>query len=361
MESDVERSNEWLRLFGQAVELGRLRGLRRFRVVGSAHYGGMQTAATVAPDLLLGEGKGVFFTALGLPPGGTGQVPLLSELTLRTIGLTDEQGVLLAEAVRVGNFRQVRVLELRSNWNLGRLGMEALVGAVEESEEGMPFLETLDVAYTHAGMGGASLGPALLSGKLGKLCKVNFMSSHLTADSVRALAGTVREGRFSVVSFLDLSHNELDSEAVGEFMTAIVQSEAGLPFLKVLDLRMNHLQSADGALVRALASGKLPTLEGLHPFHFSVGREGVEALAHTVREGREFPARLHQKIEFRLHDLPDNQTVVDPLLIALAESQKGLPRSISSLELNFGILREEAMALLASNQGEGGSCRGWRY
>uniref|UniRef100_A0A0G4FAG9 Uncharacterized protein n=1 Tax=Chromera velia CCMP2878 TaxID=1169474 RepID=A0A0G4FAG9_9ALVE len=269
--------------------------------------------------------------------------------------LTDADITRFAEAVRVGNLSGLRVLQLvgdsksEDKW-FSSEGMEALMGSVVESEEGLPFLEKLRLSCTRAGEGGASLGRALMSGKLPKLSDINLSNSRLTDEALRGLGHAVREGGLVGVASLDLSRNEdIEKESWEGFMREIVQSERGMPKLKLLYLFETSANCVGGPLSVALASGKLPSLETLGIRSFGLDETGVGDLGEAVRAGGWPPGfAKNSKIEFTLEHTDVN---LDELIKAIGESEIGLPSFVLSLNLSGGRLSEEALASLARNGG----------
>uniref|UniRef100_A0A0G4I698 Uncharacterized protein n=1 Tax=Chromera velia CCMP2878 TaxID=1169474 RepID=A0A0G4I698_9ALVE len=96
-------------------------------------------------------------------------LPFLSELSLRPFVGSSEQFALLAEVFRVGSLPHLRVLDLSQNLLLRGQEMDVLMEGVIESEEGLPFLEELDLSCTEAGEGIGSIGSEMQFGKLTRL------------------------------------------------------------------------------------------------------------------------------------------------------------------------------------------------
>uniref|UniRef100_A0A0G4FAD9 Uncharacterized protein n=1 Tax=Chromera velia CCMP2878 TaxID=1169474 RepID=A0A0G4FAD9_9ALVE len=335
---------EGLRLLGEGIERGCLGFLRKLRFQGR--------------DLVdvPTEGKDVFLAALSHVP-----VPGLSELSLIEISLDDADIAVIAEAVKRGHLSGLRVLDFTWGCGIGREGMEALMGSVVGREEGLPFLERLDLSLTSAGEGAEPLWSALLAGKLSRLSDIDLSESGLTDQGVRGLAEAVRGGGLVGIGHLCLhSNSEAGGEAWRVLMDAIIQSQRGLPKLKDLNLSQTTAEQEGRFVVLALTSGKLPSLEKLKS-DFYVDEEGVRALADGVRKTK-FPPRL-QKLSFLLSSfpsLPSNScsppVSVDPLLRALAESG-GLPLSLNTLNFSGGRLGKEALASLAASRECGGKSK----
>uniref|UniRef100_A0A0G4G634 Uncharacterized protein n=1 Tax=Chromera velia CCMP2878 TaxID=1169474 RepID=A0A0G4G634_9ALVE len=346
--------DEWLWLFAEALEKGRLSSLRQIKMWGNRRVllGHHHHHHHHVLEDNLKEGKAGFFSSLSLT-----QLPRLTKLSLTYMRLSDFDMSLLGEAVRVGSLPSLKYLELRENIGLGvggeegaegigRVGINALMKGVVESEDGLPMLERLDLCRTRAGEGGASLWTALLSGKLPRLSRIDLSYAGMNAEAVTGLADAVRSGGLVEVSILDLRENGGVGNGVWDtFMHAIAESEAGLPRLRTLGLPYVLAIEGGGAIATALGSGKLPALEELEtlPLAFRLDEQGLQCLADAVRTGR-FPPRL-RGVSFNLCEhLP--RINLDPLLVAIAESEKGLPPCVRALNLRGGHLGEGSLAAL---------------
>uniref|UniRef100_A0A0G4HB90 Uncharacterized protein n=1 Tax=Chromera velia CCMP2878 TaxID=1169474 RepID=A0A0G4HB90_9ALVE len=194
-----ENANQGLRLVGEAIERGHFCCVRKLGVDSRALLiGGWEEEEEEEEEENIEEGKSLLFSSLSHT-----KLPMLSEFISKGSPLTDADITGFAEAVRVGNLSGLRVLQLvgvpesHDEW-FGSEGMEALMGSVVESEEGLPFLEELRLCRTRAGEGGVSLGGALMSGKLPKLSDINLSNSRLTDEGLGALGHAVRRGGLSV-------------------------------------------------------------------------------------------------------------------------------------------------------------------
>uniref|UniRef100_A0A0G4FH56 Uncharacterized protein n=1 Tax=Chromera velia CCMP2878 TaxID=1169474 RepID=A0A0G4FH56_9ALVE len=327
-EEEDENAKGGLKLMGEAIQMGRLSVVRQLcvDVVGESE----------------GEAKTAFCTALGVV-----KLPHLSTLLLSGM-LTDAAGTPFAQVIREGNLSGLRILGLNGNEVTGGK-METVMRAVVESEEGMPLLSVLDLSDTRAGEGG-SLGPFLMSEKLGGLSELDLCDSHLTDEALRGLTDAVRAG--SLVKFCSLNfrrNSDVSKEAWGELVQAIVGREEGLPKLVSLDVSDTTAIEAGGVIAAALGSGKLPSLTDLYPRWFYIDDDEVEGLGGAIRAAR-FPPHVGH-ISFYLDD--EANINVDGLITAIAESEKGLPACVRSLDLSGGRVGEEALALLAASGGEG--------
>uniref|UniRef100_A0A0G4GUZ2 Uncharacterized protein n=1 Tax=Chromera velia CCMP2878 TaxID=1169474 RepID=A0A0G4GUZ2_9ALVE len=259
---------------------------------------------------------------------------------------------LFADAVRVGNLPGLRSLEMRGaciEEDFGQVGMDALKGAVVESEEGLPLLENLNLRETRAGEGAAFLGTALMSGKMARLSNINLCDSDLTNAGLVGLGDAVRGGGLVSVVSLNLSWNSgVEREAWGAFMRAVAESEMGMPELESLSVYETEANRAGGPVAVALGSGKLPSLSGrgmsVETFFFDGA--GVGELGEALRAGR-FPASF-PNITFKLSQ-PDVN--LDEQIRAIAESERGMPLCVAGLVLSGGRLSEEALASLAASGG----------
>uniref|UniRef100_A0A0G4HBC9 Uncharacterized protein n=1 Tax=Chromera velia CCMP2878 TaxID=1169474 RepID=A0A0G4HBC9_9ALVE len=348
---------ECLRLLGEGIRRGWLRFLRKLKIEREEGGPGEDGQAGSVQILrgVFAEAKSEFFSALYTG----GHVLSLSELSLSNLEVSDADMILLAERVKGGCLPNFRLLDLASNRGagcFGRQGMEALMKGVVESENGLPFLETLNLSDTRAGEGAASLGTALLSGKLPRLSFVYLYVSNLTDEGLGGLANAVRGGALVGVRDLDLSFNEEVGEgAWRELMYAIRDSEKGLPKLKFFKVvSETNLGNAGGPMIAALGSGKLPSLESVGGFFdFSLDAEGVAELADAVRAGK-FAPLVHDLGFFLREGVPALN--LDRLIRAIGESEKGLPSCLSSLRFEGGRVGEETLAFLGSSeQGAGGS------
>uniref|UniRef100_A0A0K6S6E4 Uncharacterized protein n=1 Tax=Chromera velia CCMP2878 TaxID=1169474 RepID=A0A0K6S6E4_9ALVE len=329
-EEEDENAKGGLKLMGEAIQMGRLSVVRQLHVdvMGESD----------------GEAKTAFCTALGVV-----KLPHLSKLLLSGM-LTDAAVTPFAQAIRGGNLSGLRVLRLRGNEVTGGK-VETVMRAVVESEEGMPF-SVLDLSDTRAGEGGGSLGPFLMSEKLGGLSAINLSNSHLTDEALRGLTDAVRAGSLVNFCLLNFCSNwDVSKEAWGELVQAIVGREEGLPELVSLDLSDTTAISAGGVIAAALGSGKLPSLTDLYPRLFCIDAEGVEGLGGAIRAARFSP--LVGNIHFCLDVIEEANSNVDGLITAIAESEKGLPACMRSFDLSGGRMGEDALALLAASGGEG--------
>uniref|UniRef100_A0A0G4I7Y8 Uncharacterized protein n=1 Tax=Chromera velia CCMP2878 TaxID=1169474 RepID=A0A0G4I7Y8_9ALVE len=346
----VEWINEVLELFAQALRKGHFSSVEEVWLEsGNTSWEELQSEN---PDGgVLSGGVSAFFRAVS-------DVKLGSLAYLSShVPLTNDHVVMLAEGVRKGNLCALASLDMSGCRGMGKEGTEALMGAVTDSEsgDGMPPLEVLYLPETNAGEGGLAIGTALLSEKLRRLRCLDLRDSGLTDEGLRGLADAVRGGAMEMVRHIDLSENaEVEKEVWGDFMKAIIESEKGLPHLQSLKIIETAAKSAGGPVVSVLGSGKLPSLERLFPGRrststaFSLNREGVAALADTVRVGG-FPPSL-QPIAFCLSENPP-RIDVDPVFFAIAESEKGLPSCIERLDFKGGRLGEGAVAFLAARGG----------
>uniref|UniRef100_A0A0G4GGD7 Uncharacterized protein n=1 Tax=Chromera velia CCMP2878 TaxID=1169474 RepID=A0A0G4GGD7_9ALVE len=239
------------------------------------------------------DGKMSFFSSLAVS-----QLPLLRELSLSNLLLTDSHLSLLAQAVHVDNLPSLRLLDCSRNRNLTQSAMKPLMAAVLENEKGLPFLEELSFMSTKA-VGGATLETALASGKLGRLKRLMLGGWYplglesLSDDRICLLRGIV-SGQIPHLEFVAQSHCFFDS--------------------------FNSL------------------------FIFDLDAEGMKVFADGVRKGS-FPPRL-RGLGFRLrkHRPPVD---VDPLILSIAENETGLPPCVASLKLRFGRIGESALSRLA--------------
>uniref|UniRef100_A0A0G4HK02 Uncharacterized protein n=1 Tax=Chromera velia CCMP2878 TaxID=1169474 RepID=A0A0G4HK02_9ALVE len=271
----------------------------------------------------------------------------------------------LAEGVRVGNFSGLKSLQLNTGL-YGRVGMEALMGAIVESEDGLPFARALDFSNSRAGEGGASLGAALLSGKLRSLYSIDMRNSGLTDEGLGGLAATALINSPQISSPTpSLSLRSIENtftNAPPPMATAIpltpsapLESQKGLLKLKYLHLSGTSVGGpAASALLSALLCGKLPVLEGVDPGEFRLDQNGVAALADVVRVSGRYPICL-RPVVVRLSPNPPSPINIGPLFIAIAESQASPPGFLDSLSLTGGRVGEEAIASLAAIRPRGAS------
>uniref|UniRef100_A0A0G4HVJ3 Protein kinase domain-containing protein n=1 Tax=Chromera velia CCMP2878 TaxID=1169474 RepID=A0A0G4HVJ3_9ALVE len=308
-----ENANQRLRLVGEAIEGGHFCCVRKLGI-NTIGFAGWEEEENIE------EGKSALFSSLSHT-----KLPMLSEFHKWGPPLTDADITRFAEAVRVGNISGLRVLQLggllpESAW-FGSEGMEALMGSVVESAEGLPFLEKIRLSCTRAGEGGVSLGGALMSGKLPKLSDIDLSSSRLTDEGLGGLGHAVREGGLVGVAYLNLSRNEDIGRDSWELCVG-------------------------GPLSVALASGKLPSLTFLGRFSLSLDETGVGDLGEAVRAGGWPPGFTEMAVT-----LGQTGVNLDEVIRAIGESEIGLPSFVRSLNLSCGRLSEEALASLAANGG----------
>uniref|UniRef100_A0A0G4HWS2 Uncharacterized protein n=1 Tax=Chromera velia CCMP2878 TaxID=1169474 RepID=A0A0G4HWS2_9ALVE len=342
-DAEAECLCECLRLLGKGIQEGQLGFLRKVKIERRQDW---RVPAVGASEGSFEEAKSVFFSALN-----AGQSLGLSELSLPSFHLSDEEMVLLGAAVQSGSLSRLRELSLPSNDDagcFGREGIEALWKAVVGSEKGLPVLETVELTRTRADEGVKCLGSALLSGKLPNLSSLHLNSSYLNDEGVEGLTDAVRKGMFLNVTFLNfISNGEVTEGAWREFLHAIRQSERGLPKLKHLNLYGTTARDAGGPLAAALGCGKLPSLQnvGVGFEAFAPDEEGVGDLSELVRGGN-FPPHI-QMLSFRLRH--GNRIDVDRLIRSIGESEIGLPPFLRVLTLSGARVGEEALASLAAS------------
>uniref|UniRef100_A0A0G4F1V7 Uncharacterized protein n=1 Tax=Chromera velia CCMP2878 TaxID=1169474 RepID=A0A0G4F1V7_9ALVE len=359
-ETQIQALCECLRLLGEGIRRGWLGFLKKVQAslwcVGGWNFE-IQLGGSSEQWVFIEEAKHAFFSSLSAV-----QVCGLSELSIQDLQLSDADMILGAEGVRVGSLCGLRVLDLSCESSdasgcFGREGMEALVRAILENERGLPSLETLNFRNTRAGCGVGSLGSAFLAGKFPKLCDLDLRKSSLTDEGVSGLADVVRGGGLMGVRVLDLGSHELVRESAWrEFFQAIRDNRWGLPQLKSLILKETRATHVGGPLAAAVGRGRLPSLQTIWLSVFCLDEEGVGDFADAVRVGK-FPPHL-QKVGFCLSE-GGPAISVDTLIRAIGESEKGLPSSVSVLNLRGGRLEEEALAFLA-NSGEGSGVWGGR-
>uniref|UniRef100_A0A0G4H2U5 Uncharacterized protein n=1 Tax=Chromera velia CCMP2878 TaxID=1169474 RepID=A0A0G4H2U5_9ALVE len=239
---------------------------------------------------------------------------------------------LVGNAVETGRLRTLRRFTA-SSVSRGSAGLESVMAGVVASQEGLPELLELDLSISNVGGMVGALGTALKSGKLRKLSKINLWMSSLTSDGMRRFAKAVRGGALYGVSFLELCYNsDVEEEAWTEFMHAVAESSEGAPTLRYLGLSSTNAEKVGGSVLSALASGKLPLLEGVGPqSSFLLDEEGVQRFSEAVRRGR-FPTLLKKlKLGLKVPGLR-----FDSLITAIAENEKGLPSFVASLNLTGG-------------------------
>eukprot|EP00820_Chromera_velia_P010981 Cvel_22269.t1-p1 / transcript=Cvel_22269.t1 / gene=Cvel_22269 / organism=Chromera_velia_CCMP2878 / gene_product=hypothetical protein / transcript_product=hypothetical protein / location=Cvel_scaffold2172:11147-12364(-) / protein_length=406 / sequence_SO=supercontig / SO=protein_coding / is_pseudo=false len=269
--------------------------------------------------------------------------------------VNDEQMVLLGEAVRVGNLPRVVSIDFgNENRDIRRVGMEALMGAVVEREEGLPSLEYLDFHRTNAGEGIGSLGTALLSGKLQNLRDINMNDSGLTDESVKAFAAAVKGGALGGVGRLDLRQNTFVSmEGWEVFLKAIATCREPLRRMWSLFLPDSCAYAPRGSAVAALGSGNLPSLDQISPDSFHIrDAESLHVLCAAVLKGvfPDLDRNYDSSIELTVRAERERGRPpldLDPLWFAIAESKYGLPECISILDLQGGRMGKEVMEALA--------------
>uniref|UniRef100_A0A0G4GE00 Uncharacterized protein n=1 Tax=Chromera velia CCMP2878 TaxID=1169474 RepID=A0A0G4GE00_9ALVE len=339
----LDAANEGLSLVGEAIQSGRFACVRKLWV------GDLHDPDGAADPIDFVGGKTALFTAFSPT-----RLPLLSEFQMHRFLLTDADITRFAEAVRVGNLSGLRVLQMRAadmDEDFGQEGMDALIIALVESGEGLPFLNELDLRDTKAGEAAESWERVFASGKLPCLSDINLSNTLLTCQTLRRLGEAVRGGGLVGVLSLDLSSNTGIGRGVwGEFMRAVAESERGMPKLKNLNLMDTPACLAGGPVSLALGSGKVSSLEDLGVGIFYFDQAGVGNLEEAVRTGQ-FPPRL-DKFAFQLSQANGNQPInLDGLVRAIAESGRGLPSCIASLGLSPARFSEQALVSLTASGG----------
>uniref|UniRef100_A0A0G4G2D3 Uncharacterized protein n=1 Tax=Chromera velia CCMP2878 TaxID=1169474 RepID=A0A0G4G2D3_9ALVE len=204
--------------------------------------------------------------------------------------VTDSDALLLAQTFQQGRMPALRVLDLSRNQRLTEVGMVGLFEGVVESEEGLPFLEVLDLSFTKAGGGLGSLGRALASGKLKRLSQIAMRRSGVTTVAIGALEPHVRAGALAgLVSLYFSDNSEVPGEVWGDFLRAVGASERGMPKLRSLDLSARlpgaaRVPGAGGVGLRAgLVWGKLKRVSRLNLKYANLTDETVRGLAAAVK------------------------------------------------------------------------------
>uniref|UniRef100_A0A0G4HNA2 Uncharacterized protein n=1 Tax=Chromera velia CCMP2878 TaxID=1169474 RepID=A0A0G4HNA2_9ALVE len=331
---------EVLRLLGGAIRRGRLGSLHDLELYASRHEMDVDV-----------ESKRELFQAIS----GT-KLRSLSRLKIQ-FPLEDAEMILLAEAVRRGNLCGLECLDLghsRHGFGIGKVGMEALMGAIAESDVGLPFLENLNMSNTFAGEGGGSLGRVLMSEKVPRLSVIDLQRSGLTDEAMGGLGEAVRSGAMRKVSSLKLSSDRVSPEGWHEFISAFVRSHHNLPSIDVEWFYwLNPDRSRTELIFEALSLGKFPAESSLCSMEYHQNKigplvldeKGVEVLSDRVRRGKESWSR------FRLSDGVEGGVNVDSLIIAIAESELGLPPDVETLDLKGGRVGLEALRVLAETRG----------
>uniref|UniRef100_A0A0G4I1G0 Uncharacterized protein n=1 Tax=Chromera velia CCMP2878 TaxID=1169474 RepID=A0A0G4I1G0_9ALVE len=340
VEDVAERESHWLKMLGEAIDMGRLTSLRKFEL--RVHS---QSEMDFSSDEIA-EGKSALLSAFSRV-----RLPLLCELSMRGVDLSDDHMNLLSGAFRNGNLPVLRVFDLSANRNVGQDGMEFLMGSVFENDKGLPHLEKLELGETNGGGGVGSVGAALGAGKLERLSNIQLRHCGLTDESVRGLADALRGGWLCGMVLLNLSENRgVSREAWEYFMTAIAESEEGMRELRRLNLLDTNVETVGGGVATALGSGKVPSLQSIFPSYFHLDERGVRSLCDAIREGK-FPSKLGG-IGFRLLCEDGPPIDLDPLLVSIAESEGGLPSCVTSLNLSGGRVGVGSLALLAASRGD---------
>uniref|UniRef100_A0A0G4GMK3 Uncharacterized protein n=1 Tax=Chromera velia CCMP2878 TaxID=1169474 RepID=A0A0G4GMK3_9ALVE len=208
---EAREMDEGVKLLGEAMGKERLASLRQLEVTGC----GVDEWENTTEDLSIG--KTAFFTALS-----TVRLPQLIDLSVGFLPLTTADIALISLAVGMGNLSGLRKLALVSSLGVGKEEMEMLMNAVVESNEGLPRLHRLNVRGTRAGEGGAALGQALLSGKLGALHIIVLEECHLTNEAVKGLTRAVKQGVLASGSIIKFAENGgLGEDALQEWVEAL--------------------------------------------------------------------------------------------------------------------------------------------
>uniref|UniRef100_A0A0K6S9P0 Uncharacterized protein n=1 Tax=Chromera velia CCMP2878 TaxID=1169474 RepID=A0A0K6S9P0_9ALVE len=270
----------------------------------------------------------------------------------------------VGEAVRVGHLPGLRVLEVsrlmgdggnEGEWERGEseeIGLGALMRGFVGSVK-VPPLERLSLSFGGVGAGVGSVGSAFMSGKLGKLSDLRLDGGGLTNDGLKMLAQAVRGGWLVNLTYLRLPAMSEEDEGWREFMKAIGKSDEGLP-------RLKHFHPPLPQSL-ALALRKLPALEApkdrpttnthgpptpipRSDMSLVLDEEGLSNMAEAVRAG-DLPSGL-KSLNISLCE----SISVDSLLVAIGESEKGLPPCVQGLDLRGGHFREETLAALAASE-----------
>uniref|UniRef100_A0A0G4FBQ4 Uncharacterized protein n=1 Tax=Chromera velia CCMP2878 TaxID=1169474 RepID=A0A0G4FBQ4_9ALVE len=267
---------------------------------------------------------------------------MLSELSFPDMKVSNEDLVLLAEGVRVGNLGSLRLLDLGKNWRIGKEGMDAVMQAVLENEAGLPLLEKLLLPRTNAGRGAASLCTALRSGRLPRLSEIDLEGTGLNLSAVKALADTVRGGHLSRVSSLRICGNVfVFADAWSEFIEGITEAEGpGLPFLKSLDFSGTKAGGGLVGLGAALVSGRLDAVTEVKLRNSSLTDSTVRGLADALREGQ---LRCLTLLDLSFNERVAGETWAE-FLRAMAETHNSLPK-MKSLNLSKTKVGEGAVSV----------------
>uniref|UniRef100_A0A0G4HII6 Uncharacterized protein n=1 Tax=Chromera velia CCMP2878 TaxID=1169474 RepID=A0A0G4HII6_9ALVE len=298
------------------------------------------------------------------------RLPILCELILKGVQSSGgEISALLGDAVRGGNVGGLRVLVVRAfsgdefeggggKKESGEMGVIALMDAIRESDEGLPRLEKMALAFDGVGAGLGAVGTALMCRplKMGHLSHLCLKGRGLTPEGLSGFADAVRAGVLRDVVRLRLptentwSACEKLKEPWGELMRAIAESDDGLP-------KLTHF-GHDSKENVALALRKLPALEHLEPAFVDLSQEGVDSFAHAVLtgqvSGKVNPLSVRLLADFYPPAGPAAEprgVRVDQLIRAIAENENGLPPCVVDMNLLGGRMSEEALASLAATGG----------
>uniref|UniRef100_A0A0G4FWP9 Uncharacterized protein n=1 Tax=Chromera velia CCMP2878 TaxID=1169474 RepID=A0A0G4FWP9_9ALVE len=344
--------NEGLALVGRGIRMGRFTSLRRLNF-----EGGLEQEES------WDEGKRAFFSALQIE---NLCLPLLTHLAMPWLSLSDDEVGILSKAAQSGQLPALQSLNLECNFSLTSGTCMHLIDLVKKTDRG---LEELKLEGSSAGQGfvvflyehdvdswASDIVPFRTRMKnFQNLSTLNLSNSDMDTDALEGFALAVHEGLFRGLSDLDLSSNPGPSSQAWEgFMTRVAESaEGGLRKLKVLNLLETNAAEGGGAVVRALSSGNLESLENLQCDALKFDQQAVDILGEALREGRLPPSlRLHSRPPWTLVAGEGGERVnLDPLVQGISESPQGrlCPHiAPSSVALSGGRISPAGVAALAA-------------
>uniref|UniRef100_A0A0G4HJD2 Uncharacterized protein n=1 Tax=Chromera velia CCMP2878 TaxID=1169474 RepID=A0A0G4HJD2_9ALVE len=199
-----------------------------------------------------------------------------------------EKGFELGAAALEGFLSNLRKLSLTDGL-FDRGTLDCLCSAVNETEGGLPYLETVDFSRTVVGDGIVYVLGSMEKGKVPRLCRFVLHDCGITDACMLQLSIAVRGGRLSRVEELHLSRGVFGRAGLEAFMGAVCARADGLPQMQTLDLSCMHMGWGDDngegwgrwegeGVLTALEMKKFPRLQSLLLMNMWMPDESVDSL-----------------------------------------------------------------------------------
>ena len=227
-----------------------------------------------------------------------GACPDMTTLTLSACGLCSAFGRALGRAMRSGNLKRLKKLDLSHNGSLGSEGIQPIMEALQAGScPDLTHLVIEGVGMRDTGF--MALGHALSSGSIPHLQWLDLQGSpHKSCRGAGQGLVEVLHGLFSGHCH-ELRHLNLKSTVIKAEHTRVLNEalRAGTcPKLEELNLGINPLgDSGVSSVIESVEKGRCPKLKRLYLASTGMGPEGSNALVRSLVSGVTYPD-LHELI-----------------------------------------------------------------